>query len=160
MYQCPGSSLCLRNVMVCAASPANVIFPMVVPWNRPSAIQSCEWHRRSFWDPLDSGLKGVRYLRSHLLQFSQHFKLHNLASVSAVFPRIQDLECPRLRLLRVWGLEYCGVHSILQSFLKTQTTNLTATRRCHQGGLSTRRLGEGCAQSELATLYTLPQGWS
>jgi hypothetical protein len=31
---------------------------MVVPRNRLPAIQSREWYRRSFWNPLDSRFKG------------------------------------------------------------------------------------------------------
>lgn len=85
--------------MVCAASPAKVIFP---PGYRFPTVQSREWHGCAFRNPLDARLERVCYLGSHLLKLSKHLGLSDLLRVSVVFPRSQGLECPEAGLLRIW----------------------------------------------------------
>jgi hypothetical protein len=162
LYQLQGSSMCLRNVMVCAASPANVIFPSWLFHGTGSQLYS-----RVSGTGVPYGIYWIADLKGSAIFAVICFSSASISSCVICHGSQSSFHVFKIWNVQVSSFSGSGVSSTVDLvsynpplFFEGQATNLTATRRCHQGGSSTRKLGEGCAQPELALPYTLPQGWS
>jgi hypothetical protein len=143
LYQLQGSSLCLQNVMICTASPANVIFPSWLFHGTGSRLYS-----RVSGTGVPSGIHWIADLKGSAIFAVICFSSASISGCVICRGSRSSFHVSKIWNVQVSGFSGSGVSSTVEYLVsynpfsfEGQTTNLTAHEKMPSGWIEYAQIG-------------------